>query len=181
VILSSALIKQRGGEHADEFARARLFEPLGIERTRWFRNDEGHPHTGGGLDLRSRDMARFGLLYLRDGRWGDRQVVPASWVARSLSRVVRFERPRGRSVGYGYWWWVFPPLENAASPATADAPGPRPTHTRDIYAACGFRGQYIFLVPEHDMVVVVTAGGRGWSEERAPRDFLYTDILPSIR
>ena len=51
----------------------------------------------------------------------------------------------------------------------------------DIYAACGFRGQYVFLVPEHDLLVVVTAGGRGWAEEKAPREFLYDDILPALQ
>jgi CubicO group peptidase (beta-lactamase class C family) len=70
------------------------------------------------------------------------------------------------AVGYGYWWWVYPP-----DPAGAGI---------DIYAACGFLGQYIFLVPEHDMVVVVTAGARG-ADQQAPCDFLYTDILPALR
>lgn len=166
VILTSAILKARYGVHADAFAEQHLFKPLGIGRFDWFSNAEGHPHTGGGLDLRSQDMAKFGLLYLRQGRWEDEQVVPAAWVATSLSRHVTFERTRGRSVGYGYWWWVLPPDPDGGG-------------TQDIYGAFGFRGQYIFLVPEHDMVVVVTAGGQGWSEERAPRDFLYTNILPA--
>ena len=169
VILSSTLIKQRYDVHADEFAKKHLFEPLGIERLFWYRNAEGHPHTGGGLDLRSRDMARFGLLYLREGRWGDRQVLPKEWVCASLSRQVEFEPRSGRrSVGYGYWWWVFPPDPGSAG-------------QRDIYAAAGWKGQYIFIVPEHEMVVVVTAGCRNWSEEQAIVDFLYKSILHSVR
>jgi CubicO group peptidase (beta-lactamase class C family) len=167
VILTSAILKARYGVHADTFAEEHLFKPLGINRYHWYGNAEGHPHTGGGLDLRSRDMARFGLLYLRGGRWEGKQVVPADWVATSLSRHVTFDRTRGRSAGYGYWWWVLPP----------DPAGDR---AQDIYGAFGFRGQYIFLIPEHDMVVVVTAGGRDWTEERAPRDFLYTHILPAV-
>jgi CubicO group peptidase (beta-lactamase class C family) len=166
VILTSAILKARYGVHADSFTEEHLFKPLGIKRYDWFANAEGHPHTGGGLDLRSRDMAKFGLLYLRGGRWEDEQVVPAAWVATSLSRHVTFGRKRGRSVGYGYWWWVLPP-------------DPDGTGQQDIYGAFGFRGQYIFLVPEHDMVVVVTAGGRDYSEEKAPQDFLYSHILPA--
>jgi CubicO group peptidase (beta-lactamase class C family) len=158
VILTSAIIKARYGVHADVFADRHLFGPLGISKRRWFRNDEAHPHTGGGLDLRSRDMARFGLLYLRGGRWKDKQVVPGSWVRRSLEQHVTFDEPHGGSIGYGYWWWMMPDK---------------------VYAACGFMGQYIFLVPEHDMVVVVTAGGKGWDQERAPREFLYSHILPA--
>ena len=166
VILTSAILEARYGVHADRFAEEQLFAPLGIERYEWFRNAEGHPHTGGGLDLRSQDVAKLGLLYLRGGLWDGRQVVPSAWVDTSLSRHVEFDRPRGRSVGYGYLWWVLPPDPDGAGEL-------------DIYGAFGFRGQYIFVVPEHDLVVVVTAGGRDWTEERAPRDFLYTHILPA--
>jgi CubicO group peptidase (beta-lactamase class C family) len=71
-ILTSAILKARYGVHADRFAADYLFAPLGIDLYMWFKNAEGHPHTGGGLSLRSRDMARFGLLYLREGRWDDK-------------------------------------------------------------------------------------------------------------
>jgi CubicO group peptidase (beta-lactamase class C family) len=166
VILTSALIKQRYGVHADKFAEEHLFKPLGIKQVDWSRNQEGHPHTGGGLDLRSRDMAKFGLLYLRDGNWDGKQVVPKSWVKDSLSRQVNFEPPKGRKVGYGYWWWVLSPDPNSDS-------------KQDIYAALGFLGQHIILVPEHDMVVVVTAGAHG-EEERAIIEFFYDEILSSV-
>jgi CubicO group peptidase (beta-lactamase class C family) len=166
VILASELIRRRYDVHADEFAKEHLFAPLGIDRFEWYRNAEGHPHTGGGLSLRSRDMAKLGLLYLREGQWEDRQVVPVEWVRASLKRHVEFEPPRSGAIGYGYWWWVYPP-----DPAGAG---------RDIFAACGFMGQYIFLVPEHDMIVVVTAGARG-PHQNAPCEFLYADILPAVQ
>lgn len=168
VILLSGLMHARTGEHADLFAAEHLFEPLGIERSEWSKNREGHPHLGGGLDLRPRDMAKFGLLWLRGGKWNGRQVVPASWVRESTRRHVVFDRPRGRAIGYGYWWWVLPP-------------DPQGAGKQDIWGAFGFRAQYIFCVPEHDMVVVVTGGARGWPQERNPRDFLYTHILPAVR
>jgi CubicO group peptidase (beta-lactamase class C family) len=166
VILMSELIRRRYGVHADTFAKQHLFAPLGIDRFRWTRNAEGHPHTGGGLALRSRDMAKFGLLYLRDGKWEDKQVVPAQWVRGSLERHVEFERRVLGAVGYGYWWWVYPP-----DPAGAGM---------DIYVASGFLGQFIMLVPEHDMIVVVTAGAHG-ADQNAPCEFLYSDILPAVR
>ena len=168
VILTSAILQARTGIHADAYAEKHLFAPLGIERARWYRNAEGHPHTGGGLHLRSLDMAKLGLLYLRKGRWEEKQILPASWVADSLSRQVELEGRRNRVVGYGYWWWVLPP-----------APGGR--GKQDIYGAFGFKGQYIFVVPEHDTVVVVTAGARGWNEQNAPIEFLYTHILKAVR
>lgn len=165
VILMSAMLKSRTGMHADVFAERYLFEPLGITRSDWFRNKDGHPHTGGGLHLRPRDMAKLGLLYLRKGRWGERQVVSAAWVEASTRRHV--ERRRGREVGYGYLWWI---LEG----------DPRGPGNDEIYAAMGFRGQYIFVVPEHDLVVAVTAGARG-ADQLGPIEFLYAHILPAVR
>ncbi len=168
VILMSSLLQARTGLHADAFAARHLFAPLGIRRTEWFRNREGHPHTGGGLDLRPRDMARFGLLYLRGGRWDDKQVVPASWAAESVRRQVDLDGgATGHRVGYGYLWWI---LE----------PDPAGSGRQDIYAAMGFRAQYIFVVPEHDMVVVVTGGTRNGRDQRRPIQFLYSHILPSV-
>jgi len=168
VILTSAILQARTGMHADAYAETHLFAPLGIERARWYRNAEGHPHTGGGLHLRSRDMAKLGLLYLRKGGWEGTQILPASWVAESLSRQVKLEGQSNRVVGYGYWWWVLPP-----------APGG--SGTQDIYGAFGFKGQYIFVVPEYDIVVVVTAGARNRDEQNAPIEFLYSHVLAAVR
>jgi CubicO group peptidase (beta-lactamase class C family) len=168
VILMSAMIEARTGEHADAFLETHLFAPLGIERSWWVKNDEGHPHTGGGLWLRSRDMARFGLLYLRRGRWEGRQIVPAAWVETSTRRHVTFSRASRKMTGYGYLWWILPP----------DPDGDGRT---EIFAACGFRAQYIFVIPEHDMVVVVTGGTRNGTDQNRPREFLYSHILPAVR
>jgi CubicO group peptidase (beta-lactamase class C family) len=165
VIALSAILRARTGMHADAFALPRLFEPLGITEMSWFRNQEGHPHTGGGLNLRSIDMAKFGQLFLQRGRWGDRQIVPASWVDESFRRHVTFNPPAGRLTGYGYLWWILP--------------DPHSGHD-DVLGALGFLGQYIFIIPDHDMVVVVTAGARDPVDMNRPLEFLYTDIFPSI-
>ncbi|MCP5104433.1 MAG: serine hydrolase [bacterium] len=173
VILMSSILKNRTGMHADAFAQRYLFPPLGISKVKWFKNKEGHPHTGGGLYLQPRDMAKFGLLYSRGGRWEDRQVVPARWVKESVRMHVTFEdqssrRRDKRSIGYGFLWWILPP-------------DPKGVGKSNIYAAMGFRAQYIFVIPEHDMVVVVTGGTRSGVDQRKPIGFLYTHILPSVR
>jgi len=168
VILLSSLLKARTGKHADAYAAEHLFGPLGIERSRWSRNAEGHPHTGGGLHLRPRDMARFGQLYLQGGVWEGQQIVPAEWVETSTRQHVDFGGEKGGTVGYGYLWWMMPP-------------DPEGRRREPIYAAFGFRAQYIFVVPEHDMLVVFTAGARTWEDERRPRELLYTDVLRAVR
>jgi CubicO group peptidase (beta-lactamase class C family) len=168
VILLSSLLHARTGMHADDYAARYLFEPLGIEAFNWFENADGHPHTGGGLDLRPRDMARFGLLYLRRGVWNGERVISEEWIDRSFTRHVTFSSPRSnRTEGYGYLWWILPPSPNGGG-------------EQDIYAAMGFRGQFIFVIPEHDMVVVVTAGTRQYRDEVKPIEFLYSHVLPAI-
>lgn len=168
VILMSAILKTRAGGHADAFLAEHLFEPLGIERFWWFKNSEGHPHTGGGLNLQSRDMAKFGLLYLRNGRWEDRQIIPAAWVETSTERHVTFANIRRGMTGYGYLWWIMPP-------------NPEGDGKTEIFAACGFRAQYIFVIPEHDMIVVVTGGTQNDADQNLPRKFLYSHILPAVK
>jgi len=167
VILMSSILKRRTGMHADKFAEKYLFPPLGIEKVEWFKNREGHPHTGGGLRLLPLDMAKFGLLYLREGKWEGRQIVPAWWVKESFEKHVTLTR-RGRwTIGYGYLWWIQPP-------------DPEGSKKHNIYAARGAYGQYIFVIPEHDMVVVVTGRTRSGSQFRSPIEFLYSHILPAV-
>ena len=168
VILLSAILKRVAGLHADLFADKYLFPPLGINKTHWFRNSEGHPHTGGGLHLIPLDMAKFGLLYLRHGKWEDRQVIPENWIKESFKMHVNFNNTRGAyDIGYGYLWWIL-------------KPDPDGDGKHNIYAAKGFMGQYIFVIPEHSMVVVFTGGERSSRGMRRPIGYLYSHILPAV-
>jgi CubicO group peptidase (beta-lactamase class C family) len=171
VILLSSMLKKRTGMHADEYAERFLFKPLGIEKKFWMKNLEGHPHTGGGLALAARDAAKFGLLYLKNGQWADKQVVPEEWVRESLQKHVEFEAtgPKGPgAIGYGYLWWIL-------------FPDPQGNGRQDMYAAMGKNAQYIFIIPEHDMVVVVYGDTKSGADQNKPIEFLYSYILPSVR
>jgi len=110
--------------------------------------------------MSARDLARFGLLYLRMGDWGGRQIIPREWVAESTARHVDGISPASLTqsavlaaggLGYGYLWWV----ENQGRlfPDVTVPPG--------TYAAEGYGGRYILIVPAHDMVIVQ----RGASDE----------------
>ncbi len=168
VILMSAMLKSRTGMHVDEFADKYLFAPLGIKKVRWIKNREGHPHTGGGLYLRPQDMAKFGLLYLKNGRWQDKQVVPAWWIEESLKKHVTFTgRKRRRQTGYGYLWWI-----QDADPSSSTK--------QDIYSARGHGGQFIFIIPEYDMLVVTTSDAQTNAGLQKPIDILYSHILPAV-
>lgn len=168
VILLSAMLNKRAGMHVDAFLDQYLFPPMGIQKAVWFKNDEGHPHTGGGLNLRPLDMAKFGLLYLRGGAWDSQQLVPAHWVSESFQTHHDFGSPVGSTTtGYGYLWWIMK--------GDPDGEGEQP-----IYSARGYGGQYIFIIPEHDMIVVTTSNWINPAGARDPIDFLYSHILPAV-
>ena len=145
--LLSAVLTAATGESTLDFARRRLFGPLGIERLSWERDPRGIYLGGNNLSLRPRDMAKFGMLYLDRGLWGDRQLVPWEWVDDSTRPVVR---SRWGSY-YGYLWWLRPPDERGA------------------FVASGFGGQYIYVSRAHDLVLVVTSSpvskGRQWRRD----------------
>ncbi|MGD9344571.1 MAG: serine hydrolase [Candidatus Aminicenantes bacterium] len=168
VILMSSMLKNRSGMHADAYAEKFLFRPLDISKCYWFKNREGHPHTGGGLNILPSDMAKFGLLYLNRGEWEGKQVVPVRWVDKSVQKHVDLIREYPGVIGYGYLWWILSPDPDGAGKEL-------------IYAAMGFRAQYIFVIPEHDMVVVITGGTKNSADQRKPIRFLYSHILPSIK
>ena len=131
-MLLSGVIAQVTGMPAEEYAQMVLFGPLGMEQVEWWRDANSHTLTYCCLDTTSRNFARLGLLYLRNGDWGGNQVVPSAWVHDSIT-------PTDDSNGvYGYMWWVtqMPEVE-----------GP-------IFYANGFDGQKIFVVPSLDLVVV---------------------------
>ena len=167
VILMSAMLKNRTSMHADAYAKEYLFKPLDIKKNFWLRNREGHSHTGGGLGLISRDTAKLGLLYLNKGRWEGKQIVPEAWIRESFTMHVAFENTDSDVVGYGYLWWIL-------------KPDPQGNGSQNIYAAMGFKAQYIFVIPEHNMVVVVHGDTRSSEDQRQPRRFLYSHILPAV-
>jgi CubicO group peptidase (beta-lactamase class C family) len=107
VFLLGQILQQAVGQPVDRYIEQRLFAPLGIRRLMWRRSPTGEVQTGGQLQLTTRDLARLGRLLLDRGRWQGKQVIPASWIDRSLSphrRPNRAADPRGE-LHYGYLFW----------------------------------------------------------------------------
>lgn len=168
VILLGGVIRNATGMPTDVFAQRSLFDPLGITQARWYYGQDGSPHTGGGLNMRPRDMAKIGYLVLRDGRWEDKQIVSEDWLKQSMQHAVRSPRTFGSHwVDYGYLWWLL----------SLDSEGP----DADIYTASGAYGQWIFIIPRFDMVVVVTGNAQTSTDWAGPVEFLYTDILRAVQ
>ncbi len=172
VIVLSGMLRYATQMFADQFARRVLFEPLGIQNESWYRAPcDGLPHTGGGLSLKARDLAKLGLLVLHRGRWNDQQIIPEPWLAESTQRAAMPGYWSSHPVYYGYLWWLLP-LSGRTGPPDADG---------DIITAAGAGGQWIFIVPKHDLVVTVTGNGFNGGDWLQPVDFLYADILKAVQ
>ena len=161
--LMSAIVRKATGRPLDEFARETLFEPLGITRVEWNRY-KGDSDAGGGLRLRPRDMAKLGQLVLAVGRWNYRQIVSREWIETSTAPKLKATDNQS----YGYLWWLGRSLLNG----------------REVrwVGALGRGGQSIRIVPELDLVVVVTAG---YYQDYSPRAFqvqsgVFRDVLQGI-
>ena len=161
--LVSAIMRKATGRPLDEFARAELFKPLGITEMEWIRV-KGDSDAGGGLRLRPRDMAKIGQLVLAGGSWNGRQIVSKAWIDASTTRKIDINN----RYSYGYLWWL----------------GHSPVNGREIgwAAALGRGGQSIRIVPELDLVVVVTAG---YYQDYSPQAFqlqlgVFTDVLQAV-
>ncbi len=135
--LISAILTQATGMTEEEYVKRNIFEPIGIHDYAWWADAQGITFGGLGIWMTARDAARFGQLYLNEGKWGEQQVVPAQWVRTSTSK-------QGPNEDYGYNWWVDVPHEQ---------------QKYSMYNAAGYGGQYIFVVPKFQIVAVVTSRG----------------------
>jgi CubicO group peptidase (beta-lactamase class C family) len=152
----SAMIQETTGLSALEFAEKHLFAPLGISDVAWPSNPQGITIGWGELRMRPHDMAKIGYLYLNEGLWDGKQVVPADWVRTSTREHISAGTLED---GYGYQWWV-------------DDSG--------IYMALGYAGQYIVVVPETEMVAIFTSD-LGETDFFVPRDLVDDYIIPAAK
>jgi CubicO group peptidase (beta-lactamase class C family) len=162
--LLSAILEQATGENTLEFAYANLFEPLGFSNPFWAEARNGMYRGGEGLMLTPRDMARFGILFLDHGLWDGRQVIPAAWVNASTRNQISTGPQAYAGDQYGYQWWL----------GWIQSPG--------FYAASGYGGQFIFVVPEKNLVAVFTGElSMPEYEDLVPKTLVDTYILPAVQ
>ena len=135
--LFEPIIRRTTGLSAHDYLSQNILTPIGIdvnEAGLWFDASGLNPMTYCCIDMKPQDFARFGLLYARDGKWRDTQIIPSDYVNNSLTA----------NGWYGYQWWIL----NAAYFFGTPVP-------MVISAAQGLDGQYIFIWPEEDIVIVV--------------------------
>ncbi len=164
------ILRRRTGQSLTTLARERLFAPLGITDWTWAVDLRGRELSFTGLRLRPRDMAKLGRMVLDGGKSGDRQIVPAEWIARSLrpriTTNIKLSESATAPLTYGYQWW---------SGQTRYKNGTIPW-----YAAFGNGGQRIYLVPELDLQVIITAGEYGSQAISFEAQRVFEEIVRSV-
>ncbi|HEY4250789.1 MAG TPA: serine hydrolase [Roseomonas sp.] len=159
--LLGALIARGTGRALPDYARAALFDPLGIGPTGWARGPDGVPSAASGLRMAPRDLARIGRMMLGGGRWDGRQAVPEAWI--DAARRPQAALPDGR--GYGYQWYrgLFGQGEVA--------------HPEPWTGAIGNGGQRLYLLSRLDVTVTITAGNYNLPDQWIPPILLLREVI----
>ncbi len=125
--LVTAIGSAAAGQPFDEYLDERLWGPMGLGPREWSRDEAGNTHGLAGLKLSAEDLYAVGLLMLREGRWGEQQLISPEWIRRCTE-------PSARSEVYGLQWWLLP-----------DGLG---------FRADGWLGQYLVVLPEYELIAV---------------------------
>ena len=159
------IIQLASGSSLNHFLRDNLLTPLNISEYDFWSLD-GQLHTGSALYLTTRDMAKFGQLFLDGGVWNGNRIISQQWVEDST--MQRVDLNEDGSAGYGYQWWMGQFQSGS--------------RTLNSYYANGFGGQFIFVFPEIDLVIAMTGSAYddGQNEERSIRSILELSILPTF-
>lgn len=145
--LLSPVLQKATGKNEFDYAKDVLFNPLGITNVEWDNDPQGVPNGAWGLKMTARDMLKFGYLYLNNGKWDGKSIVPKDWIAKSTQESVGESLKDGTQRGYGYLWW----LRNAGNAV------PTSKGTYEMFSAVGSGGQRIIVIPKENLVAVFTA------------------------
>ncbi|NJP53252.1 beta-lactamase family protein [Streptomyces sp. SBST2-5] len=154
-----AIVQRVTGQSLSGYLRPRLLDPLGIGEVHWLRDGTGREIGFSGLHATTDAVARLGQLYLADGRWQGRRLLPEGWVARASRRHIATADPEGDrpdwGQGYGLHFWM----------------------ARHGYRGDGAHGQFCLVLPEHDAVIAATSA----SGMQDYLDLVWRHLLPAFR
>lgn len=150
-LLASVVRAALAPAHGEDYAWKLLFDAVGMKSAVVERDARGNPLGGSHFYAAPRDFARFGYLYLNDGCWDGRRILPENWVRDSTvpSGTYRSSARDTTSDPNGWQWWL-----NAIVPERSRSEKPWPSAPDDAYSANGHWGQYIVVVPSRDVVIV---------------------------
>jgi CubicO group peptidase (beta-lactamase class C family) len=155
--LLAAILKKTTGQDVEEYARERLLDPLNIRGYFWEKSSEGINTGGWGLRITPTDMSKFGYMILHKGVWNGKQIVPSGWVETATQKHIEGYWGETRGDDYGYQFWMNP---------------------FGGFRADGFAGQFVYILPEYDMVAVFTSG-INYSETYQPVKLMSDFVVPA--
>ncbi|MBO9659892.1 MAG: serine hydrolase, partial [Chitinophagaceae bacterium] len=176
-VILGDVISRAAGMSIMEFAKRFLFSPLGITKYRWTVDPAGHGMTAGSFYILPADMLKIGEMVRQQGKWKGKQIVSAEWIKTSMQAPIAisdfsFMKYSRSAVGipqptyYGYYWYK----ERVVTTA----------YQRDVWFASGNGGQYLFIIPEIELVVVfMQSNYNSWKAKKA-FDLLARYILPGF-
>jgi hypothetical protein len=153
-----AIVHKITGQTLAAFLQPRLFQPLDINGYDWETSPQGLNTAGYGLRIKTEDIAKFGQLYLQQGRWNGKEILTADWVKAATSYQTKSQEGNGDwSQGYGYQFWRCKP---------------------GFYRGDGAYGQFCIVMPEQDAVMAVTS--ESWDMQQSMTT-IWENILPAIQ
>lgn len=161
------VLRAATGEKLANYLADKVITPIGFMRQPFYLTDsEGNAFALGGLNITTRDYARFGQMFLNGGKWNGEQVIPQSWV--QMSTIEQAGKPEAEDgFGYGYQWWI------------PDGS----TDNGNDYVARGIYGQYIYINPQSKTVIIRTAANRKFREKLhgdLVENHIYMDLFRTI-
>lgn len=153
-----AVVHKITGQTLEKYLSSRLFAPLDITGYDWETSPERLNTAGYGLRVKTEDIAKFGQMYLQDGKWNGKEILSPAWVKEATSYQTSSQEGNGDwAQGYGYQFWRCKP---------------------GFYRGDGAFGQYCIVMPEEDAVLAVTS--ESWDMQKS-MTICWENILPGIK
>ncbi|WP_262694008.1 serine hydrolase domain-containing protein [Kordiimonas aquimaris] len=163
VVALGRVIEKLSGMPVPAYAEQKLFAPLGIEGARWEKTPTDHTDTGGHLRLRLNDLQKIGLMVAAEGVWEDEQIISKRWIKDMVEPQTRIPERRQQ---YGFLWWY----DNGK---VKDKPV-------SIMYAHGNGGNFIFIIPELELVASFTGKNYGKPTQFKALQLLTRELVPSL-
>lgn len=161
----SMVLRAATGKRLIQYVGEKIVAPIGFERAPYYSTDsEGNAFALGGLNITTRDYARFAQMILDKGMWQGKQVIPSAWVDQSTVASAQ-KASNGDGWGYGYQWWIPPEsIKNGGD-----------------FIARGVYGQYLYINPASRTVIVRTAGNRNFRKKRSDGSSAHENYVALFR
>lgn len=156
--LLSGILNRVTQKTSEAYAKETILNPIGIKNIYWGKDNQGINVGGSRLFISAEDLAKFGFLYLHNGEWDGQQILSKKWVAESTSKHIDTPNGLAGRSGYGYQWWMNP---------------------YGGYSGRGFGGQFLFVLPKENMVVVFNSALAG-NDFYMPETLVGEYLVPAV-